>query len=340
MKMNIKRIATLASAAVLAFVFFSNFGFIKSIGSSVAYERPSEKKAVAKMVYPLNSEITGAMDKANNAAHAYVAGELDKWIDELMVRVDSDFLDNYFSFMQIKRREMLSVFNSVRHFFNRNAESAEDAAIRELEENLRKYVIKPELSQAKIDNITNQAIVLYMETFDNELARLQESYKIPTPDWNRYIADLCGLTIDVNQKAYPIKFKIAVASGAALSGIALAPVIKKVIAKVSSKIVAKAGAKTAGKFAAKTGTKIAGKGAGTAAKAIPFIGLGVTAAICVWDIVDYAKTSSEGKRLLRQSLNDYFHEVKNEMLAGNENSIMGSLTAWENSFKEKIARHN
>jgi hypothetical protein len=48
MKMNIKRIATLASAAVLAFVFFSNFGFIKSIGSSIAYERPSEKKSRGK----------------------------------------------------------------------------------------------------------------------------------------------------------------------------------------------------------------------------------------------------------------------------------------------------
>lgn len=160
--------------------------------------------------------------------------------------------------------------------------------------------------------------------------------------WNKYISGLCGLTLDTNQKSYPIAFKTAVVSGTAMTGMMIAPAIKNVATKVSSRIAektaAKAGTKAAEKVAVKAGSKAAAKGAGTVAKAIPYIGWGITAVICIWDIVDYSKSASEGKKLLRTSLEEYFGEIKTELLGNNETSIMGSITLWENSLKAKIAR--
>lgn len=64
--------------------------------------------------------------------------------------------------------------------------------------------------------------------------------------------------------------------------------------------------------------------------------LGVTAAICIWDIADYANTASEGKELLKQSLAQYFQEVKTELLCSTDQSIMGSIINWENDVKTNI----
>ena len=182
-----------------------------------------------------------------------------------------------------------------------------------------------------------------METFGSELARLQIEYKIPVPEWNKYISDICGLTLDVNQKAYPVKLKMAVVSGTALSLVSVAPVVKKIASTASKKMAAragaKAGAKIVGKVAAKAGVQAAGRGAAAAASAaIPYVGLGITAAICLWDIIDFANTSAEGKRMLRASLVEYFAEIKTEMLGSGDASIMGSLDVWENNVKEKIKK--
>ena len=187
-----------------------------------------------------------------------------------------------------------------------------------------------------------------METFDDELSKLQQAYKIPTAEWNKYICDICGLTMDIKNKSYPVKFKIAFVSGTAAVGIVAAPLVKKVFVKISEKMAAKAGAKAGTavatraltKSASKAAGKGAAKGAATVAKAVPYVGLGIAVAIGIWDIFDYAKTSAEGKRLLRQSLQDYFGEVKAEMLSGSEESVMGSLILWENDLKKNIYEKN
>ena len=96
------------------------------------------------------------------------------------------------------------------------------------------------------------------------------------------------------------------------------PMVKDVAVKVSAKIAGKTASTVA-----KTGTSVAAKTAGKAAKAIPIVGWGITAAICIWDVVDYSKTAREGKVMLRKSLDEYFREVKKQLLGNTEDSIMG-----------------
>lgn len=119
----------------------------------------------------------------------------------------------------------------------------------------------------------------------------------------------------------------------------IAPLVKKIVAKVSSKIVAKIAAKSAtsaGTAAAKTGAVAAGKGAAGFGRFIPVIGWGITIGVAVWDVIDYWKSSAEGKENFRDGLRDYLYGVKTELLVNTEDSVMGSILIWENKLKANI----
>lgn len=326
---------------VLAFVFLTNYGSIKSYFTKKVSAPTTKAIPVTAINYNLDKEVLNAMQIAQEATYNYVSTELDIWINEMLSRVDEDFLDEYFSFMQVKKREILSVYNTIVHFFYKNAESAEEAAIRELEEEIARKVIKPEIAQMRISNITSNAINVYATTLDEQLIHVQETYNVPVVEWNKYISHICGLTLDIQNKSYPVTFKTLVVSGTALAGFVATPIIKNVATKVSAKIAEKTalklGTKAIGTTAVKATSKAVGKGAGSVAKAIPYVGWGITAAICVWDIIDYANTTKEGKIQLKQNLTEYFQEVKTELLSSTDQSIMGSITHWENTVKAKIA---
>ena len=125
-------------------------------------------------------------------------------------------------------------------------------------------------------------------------------------------------------------------TGLAFASISSVPLLKMIVPSVSKKIAAKTGSKIAGKIAVKAAGKSVAKGAAGAARAIPYVGLGIAVAIGIWDIFDYAKTSAEGKRLLRENLQEYFFVMKEEMLSGGENGILNSLDIYRESLKASV----
>ena len=68
-------------------------------------EKRTESTSITSWNYNLDKEILESCDKAHAEAELYVSTELDKWIDEVMHRVDERFLDDYFSFINVKCRE-------------------------------------------------------------------------------------------------------------------------------------------------------------------------------------------------------------------------------------------
>ena len=343
MRNKIKTIWNIIAIASVSFVFISSIGGIIRFGRIPPEKTSVPKKVEVPIDYNLEKDISAALDKAHSEAYQFASDEVDKWIKEILARADDDFLNDYFNFINVKKRELSSLYYSVAHFFVEDSPTPEAAALEDLEEEVCRRVIKPEVSQARIKNITDQTIEVYLNVLDSELAKLQEAHEIPTPEWNRYISHICGITLSAENKEYPIAFKTMVVSGVALTGIAVTPIVSNIARKVSIRIVeknaVKAGIKIVEKTAIKTSTKAIGKGAGTFAKAIPYIGWGITAAICIWDIADYSKTAREGKQFIRTSLEEYLEEVKEELLGLSEDSIMGSIQAWENNLKRNIAQN-
>ena len=140
-------------------------------------------------------------DRAKEAAESFADAELDKWISEVMARVDENFLDDYFGFIQTKSREMQVLGQTILHGTHLSQKTADELMTEELEDKISKMVICPEISQRRIENITEQSIEVYLSRLDNELQQIQNNYKIPTPEWNEYIADLCSITLSINKKS-------------------------------------------------------------------------------------------------------------------------------------------
>lgn len=295
----------------------------------------TERSVVAKINYDqLDKETLVALDRAREAAYSYADNELEKWIAEVMARVDGDFLDDYFGFVQTKCREIRALGYTIGHLLVPiHIKNAEEALAEELEEKISNTVIRPEISEQRIKNITQGAIEVYLSTLDKEFQQIQEAYKIPTPAWNEYISKLCGMTMNIKSKAYPISVKASVG----ITVLGAIPVVK-IVRKVSERIAVKAGANVAEKAGVKVVTKAVAKTGGTTVvKAIPIVGWAVTAGIVIWDVIDYNVGAEKGKKMLRENIADYLQEIKTEFLADSEDTVMGSITQWENNLKSRIA---
>ena len=299
----------------------------------------TERSVVAKINYDrLDKETLVALDRAREAAYSYADNELEKWIAEVMARVDGDFLDDYFGFVQTKCREIRALGHTIGHLLVPiHIKNAEEALAEELEERISNTVIRPEISEQRIKNITQGAIEVYLSTLDKEFQQVQEAYKIPTPAWNEYVSNLCGMTMNIESKAYPISVKTAIMTTSGIAVLGAIPAVK-IARKVSERIAVKAGANVAEKAGVKVATKAVAKTGGTTVvKAIPIAGWAVTAGIVIWDVIDYNVGAEKGKKMLRENVADYLQEIKTEFLADSEDTVMGSITQWENSLKSRIA---
>ena len=334
--MNKKNIAfVFAALVIVAYVFVTAIGGIKN--GNISVSSPKEKSIYASVRQDIEKGTLDAMDTAYKEVYEYVENELDSWISELKGRVEKDFFPVYFNFWNVKGREIKTVAYSIGHAIG-VSQSAESAMIAEIERMIEQKVIRPEISQKRIENIASSAATLYLETFDFEMNKLQAKLRLPTELWNECIADLCGLTLDVEAKNVPIAMKTVFVSGVAGAGLLAIPVTS-VVKKVSTKVASKTATKVVAKTVAKTGTKAVAKTSMTASQAIPFVGLGVSAAVLVWDIVDYKMSAEKGKKVLRTNFSDYFAELKSELLGSSDSGIMGSITEWEEKMKTRMVKN-
>ena len=330
----------LAVAALTVTVLYLT-GVIHPKGAMLGNGMRHRKSAAANVPvvnYDLGPEILDALEVAYAQAESYADGELDGWIAEVMGRVDNGYLDDYFGYLNTRFRELRGIGYWARNKLGLSQETADELLTRELEDMVSKKVICPEISQKRIENITNEAIDIYLSCLDKELQRIQQEHKIPTPAWNEYIADICGMTRDMNTQSHPLSVKIAVSSGLVIA-IAASPALFKIAQTISARIAKRAGLKVVEKAGTKIVVKtIAKTGGKTLLKSVPIIGWGITAATLGFDIADHNITSAKNKAMLRENSQTYLDEVKRELLGCTEGSIMGSITDWENNIKGKIAK--
>lgn len=317
--------------------------------SNTYSEKRTESTSITSWNYNLDKEILEACDKAHAEAELYVSTELDKWIDEVMLRVDERFLDDYFSFINVKCREVRYAFTFVANFLHFPAPSAEENLTKELETKIDSMVIQSEVSEARIKNIVDEATVIYFSRLDKEFAKIQIAHKIPVAAWNEYVSQLCGMTMNVenaaiNESVTPVSIKVLALSSGTAVALSAKPAInfgKTVAKKVSTKIAERTGKnvveKTGEKLLVSTGAKTGGK---TASRMIPYIGWGITIGTCVWDIIDYKISAEKGKKMLRENIQNYLCEIKRELMGSSSDSIMTSLVLWENDVKKTISENN
>lgn len=264
----------------------------------------------------VDQAIVTAITEARKTTEVFASQKIDKWINNLMTRVDTDFLEWYFSYwtQQILGLEGLWQYG-VNSFFE-NQPTAAEKLTEEIQEEFSKRVLRPQIAELVLERIVRDTAELYVAELRKHLDVVPTKYKIPHADWDRYMEGIALTTYgadgnretDITLKA----LTLTTAGGTVL----LVGKMKFLIGKLSSKIMVKSAGKAAAKIATKTGAKVAAKGGGKFLG--PIVGIGVLA----WDAWDHNNTKKENRPILRQSIADYFLELKDILLNDSEAGIM------------------
>ena len=280
--------------------------------------RPVLEKPIVQSIpwTDVDRAVVAAITEARQTTEAYAGGKIDQWIDDLMVRVDKDFLEWYFSYwtQQVLGLEGLWQYG-VNSFFERQPTAAERLT-EEIQEEFSKRVLRPQIAELILERIVRETAEYYVAELRKNLDVVPAKYKIPHADWDRYLEGIALTTYGADgsrETGLTLKTLTLTTAGGT---ILLVGKMKFLVGKLSGKVMAKSAGKAAAKIATKTGAKVAAKGGGKFLG--PIVGIGVL----VWDVWDHNKTKKENRPLLLQSITDYFAEFKNILLYDTEAGVM------------------
>jgi hypothetical protein len=277
------------------------------------------------------------MTSALVSAKSVAGANMEHWKNQAMNRVDHPFLDWYYNYFTQWAIGLNAIWTNIT---SPSEEAKAEKMIVNFQREFEKQVLQPSLMQLQMERYTREAIDNYVESVTYNLSGIQSKYKIPKPDWERYLnglgsityenqgnsQDLTLATISTGRKAY-------VATSAMVGAIGVVGTQKIVSATVS-----KATSKAIAKIATKTATKVTTEGASELTVGLvglelinPLAGLGILA----WDIWDHYHTVKVERPILRSSLDSYLDEVKDSLLNNKQTGIMSSI----NQFHDQIMDH-
>ncbi|WP_233153888.1 hypothetical protein [Scytonema sp. HK-05] len=337
----IKSVAPFIWAVVIVIVIIPLLGKALIADSSPAKPGDSAKNTskeisivVPQIPKDIDQALVTALKNAHSQSESFASQQLDKWVDELMTRVDDSFLDWYFNYFNQKKMELSAPFtwlhSAVAHWTNKNNLAPEQAVAEKLTEDFQtefaKRVLRPKIAQLELEKITSDSINVYVSELDKNLSNIQSSYKIPQGDWERYLGDIAVTINDTEGNISNVSLKVLTGGSAYILAKAMIPTVAKVGSKIAVSFAGKAGAK----MAAKTGGVVAGK---IGAQLLdPIVGIG----IIIWDVWDYNHTVAVEKPILRDAIHDYLRQAKFSLLENPENGIMVAINQVENGILKSI----
>ncbi|MEB3282877.1 MAG: hypothetical protein VKK42_28550 [Lyngbya sp.] len=307
--------------------------FINQAFDSGSVNRKSEPPKTA-IVQPrvnwqeVDTAVAQALTSAHDQAENYASQQLDLWIDDLMVRVDDNFLGWYFGYFNQKQIEFKSVFvqlsSGVANLLNPDlpspSEKVAEVITRDFQEEFAKRVLRPQIAQLQLERLTQQTVKQYLNALSGNLNQIPLSYQIPQADWNRYLNDIAISIYDTEGEVSNLSLKVLVGGSAYL---AMKPLVAPLVLKVGSKMAANLAGKAGAKIALKTGASLTGK------MAAGLLDCTVGVGILLWDIWDTYHTANIEKPILRETIAEYLEQVKASILDNPETGMMTAIDQLE-----------
>jgi hypothetical protein len=304
-------------------------GFIASSLSTDAasLEKPKNEVVTIERTVPdqekIDRAIATAITHAHHTAEQFASDQLDGWVDQLMSRVDGNFLDWYFDYFNQKKLEFSAPFiwvsSAASHWIDTTKPTPNQAVAEKMTEEFQteftKRVLRPKIAQLQLEHITRDTVNLYIADLENNISNIQTQYQIPQGEWERYLDDIAVTIRDTEGNLSNLSLKVLVGGSTYLFAKAMIPVVTKIGSKVAVSFAGKASAK----MAAKTGGAVAGKFG--AQFLDPIVGVG----IIIWDVWDYQHTVNVERPVLREAIRDYLQEVKASLLDNPDNGIMAAI---------------
>jgi hypothetical protein len=283
----------------------------------------------------VDASIAQAMKSAHAKAEKQADAKLDAWIASLMARVDSDFLEWYFSYWTQQVLGVKGIWywmdTKVRGIWSEPPTVVEKIT-EDIQEQFANRVLRPQIGQMEMERISREVLTVYVAELSRALKDIPSKYKLPAPEWERYLDDIAVITSNVEGNR---KVELTMKTVAAATAVATTVTVKAMapaIAKVGSKLSAKLAGKATAKLAAKTGAKVTAKTGGK------FLGPIVGIAVVIWDVWDHNATKATERPILRQNLVDYFAEMKQLFLHEAETGIMSIVGSLEGEVLKQLRK--
>ena len=264
----------------------------------------------------VDETLATSMQAAHRDAREYADAELDLWIGSMMERVDDSFLDWYFSYWTQQVLGLKGLYQYGVHYVFETQPTASEKLTEEIQEEFSARVLRPQIAQRVLERIIQQTAERYVTNLQGSLGEIPATYGISEAAWQEYLEDIAVTAEQTDGgRGIPLSLKAMTVTGVGGTAL-LAGHMKVMISKIGTKVMTKSGGKVASQMAAKTGGKVVAKVGGKFFGAIAGFG------VLVWDLWDHTSTKRHNRPLLRESLEDYFQELKTILLDDPDFGIM------------------
>jgi hypothetical protein len=280
----------------------------------------------------LNEEISAALIKPRDVALDSASEGLDNWVEEIMGRVDPDFLDWYFGYWTQQKMQLASIYNNAFHLVYKKHPSAEEKIHEEIVREFQKRVLQQNISQLELETIAQQAMNQYVETLRHELSLIAIRYKIPKAEWDRYLDDITILSKTFEgRRTVPLTLKAIVSYSSTI-------MVSRQMRFIAGSIERKAGTQV-GTEAVSMGVVIPSAcvfGRATMKVMEKFLTPVVVVAILAWDVLDHHRMEAEYRPILKENIRKYFCTVKETILNDEESGILATILDIEKNVLDAV----
>jgi hypothetical protein len=295
--------------------------------------KPIKKPVITRVEWGrINQRVEKIMNRARLETEKMASEKLDQWIEKHMERVDSDFLEWYFSYWTQQKIGLKSLLYQVLNWVDSDNPPPAERITLEVQEEFANRVLRPQIAQMEVERILNEVISHFSEVLKREFKKIPEEYQIKPADWDRYLGDIAVMVKNVEANRQTALSLKAIAGVTAGGMVMMFRSIKTIITRIAGKISARMAAKSAAGMATKTGGIVASRMGGR------FLGTIIAVGIIIWDVWDHYQTRKKALPVLRQNILDYFHEVKESILHDPEYGIMTIIYQMETSVSEKLSK--
>ncbi|WP_375448826.1 hypothetical protein [uncultured Nostoc sp.] len=289
------------------------------------YEALSLKSTTGTNWDEIDQYLVEAIKLAHESTEEYANAALEKWVDELMRKVDTKFLDWYFSYGNQKAMEfgvpfawaafeLDSFLKVMRQEDEKDLNTEEIIKKRMIEDFNSKFseLVLDKQAEDNLKSILEQLGRNHASAMGFKFSVIKAQYQIPNQDWDEHLLKIAELVDNTGTSKYSLSaqsinsnlFTKVIATTTAIVGIKLAA---KFAAKAGSKLLAKAGAS----IIAQTGAQLLD----------PILAVG----FLVWDVWDYQGMVANSKPELSKNIFDYLTELRLSILYAPENSITAAI---------------
>ncbi len=273
--------------------------------------------------HEVDAAVAATLQKARQEVRMYAEDELDVWIAAMMERVDDSFLEWYFSYWTQQVLGLKGLYQYGVNYVLENQPDASEKLTEEVQAEFSQRVLRPQIAQKIMERIINETVARYIEILRRDLDKIPATYNIGRFAWQEYLEDIAlTATSSDGSRQTPLSLKALTVSGVGGTAL-LAGHIKTMVSGIGAKMATTSSGKMASAMAAKTGSKVAAKIGGKFFGAIAGFG------VLVWDVWDHKATEKENRPFLRQSLQEYFSELKYILLDDPDFGIMTTFYAFE-----------